>query len=89
MKLCFDNATMRMEILKYLSPGMPIENARRIMEDSGFKFEDAFATSPPCLHCWTVYPNHSLWVSDEIHVDLYHESGKLTEISIDCHSVGP
>src|SRR5262245_8262463 len=32
MKLHFDNEAMHAEVLKYLSVGMPIENARRIME---------------------------------------------------------
>src|SRR5262249_7895482 len=33
MKLHFDNQAMREELLKYVSIGMPIENAKRFMED--------------------------------------------------------
>jgi hypothetical protein len=88
MKIPFDREAMRAEVLKYLSPGMPIANAQRIMEDSGFRCEDCLLVNPPCLRCWTVQAQH-FWVADEINVFLDHEDGKLTDIEVDCSSVGP
>src|SRR5438128_9209704 len=49
MKLHFDNEAMREEVLKYVSIGMPIENAKRIMQDSAFRCEDAWFFGPSCL----------------------------------------
>lgn len=90
MKLHFDNEAMQAEVLKYLSVGMPVENARRIMEDSGFKCQDSSCfTGPAWLHCTAVYGTHGLFISHEIHVILYHESGRISTIEADCHSIGP
>lgn len=89
MKLHFENEAMRAEILKYLSVGMPIENAKRIMEDSGFKCQEGWFSGPAYLHCSAVYGTHHLLIADEIRVRLYHEAGKLSGIRVDCHSVGP
>jgi hypothetical protein len=88
MKLRFDDDGMREEVLRYLSAGMPIENAKRIMEDSGFKCENSLLAGSACLHCSTIYRTH-LITSDEIDVCLSHESGKVTAIRVDCHSIGP
>jgi hypothetical protein len=89
MKLDLDKEAMRTEILKYLSIGMPIENAQRIMEDSGFKCQEAWWEGERSLACVAVCRTHHLFFSDEIHVSLYHESGQLASINVDCYSVGP
>jgi hypothetical protein len=89
MKLRFDNEAMRAEVMKYVSAGMPIENAKRIMEDSGFKCEDSFFTGPPCVRCSAVSGTHGIFLADEVFVLLYHEAGKVTDIKVDCHTVGP
>jgi len=82
---------MRAEVLKYLSPGMPIENARRIMEDSGFKCEDSWDQTPSCLWCSATYAPATLfsWCADIIYVDIHHESGKVTDVTVDCDCLGP
>jgi hypothetical protein len=89
MKRHFEEDAMRAEILKYLSPGMPIENATRIMEDSGFKCKETFVASSWAVRCVAVHGTHRFWIADEIHVLLYHQAGKLNEIEVDCFSVGP
>jgi hypothetical protein len=88
MKHHFQQDAMRAEVLKYLSPGMPIENAERIMKDSGFKCEDSWCAGSQVLRCSAVYATHFL-MDNEIHVLLYHEAGKLTDVKVDCFSVGP
>jgi hypothetical protein len=88
MKLQLEEDAMRAEVLKYLSPGMPIENAKRIMEDSGFKCEDSWSGGSRVLLCSAVYATHFM-MADEINVLLHHESGKLTNVKVDCFSVGP
>jgi len=93
MKLHFDKVAMQAEVLKYVSPGMPVENAKRIMEDSGFACEKSFYEGPACVLCSAVYRGHFFSTVesgiDKIHVRLYHESGKVTEIKTECYSVGP
>jgi hypothetical protein len=89
MQLRFDNDAMRFEVLKYLSIGMPIENAKRIMEESGFKCHDSWFEGPSCLNCVAVYRMHHLFISDQIHVSLFHESGQVSDIKVDCHSESP
>src|SRR5262249_14628925 len=49
---------LRAEILKNLSFRMPIENARRIMQDSGFK---CHGERPGYLHCVAAYGTHHLF----------------------------
>ncbi len=88
MKLLFNKDAMQAEVSKYLSIGMPIENARRIMEDSGFKCEEEW-WGEHCLDCVAVYRTHHLFFSDEIHVSLNHDAGRLTGIVVACFSVGP
>jgi hypothetical protein len=51
MKLHFEKDAMRAEVLRYLSPEMPIDNAKRIMEDSGFKCDDSWFAGPQALRC--------------------------------------
>jgi len=87
MELIFDKDAMQAEVLKYLSPGMPIENAKRIMEDSGFKCENSLSMGPPAVSC--VHASHHFLMIDEIQVLLYHEAGKLTKIEVDCGTIGP
>jgi hypothetical protein len=89
MKRYFDNQAMREEILNYLALGMPIENAKQIMEASGFQCEDGFLWNPSCLRCVAVYRAHHLFISDEIHVLFHHDAGKLSGIEVDCHSISP
>jgi hypothetical protein len=89
MKLQFDSEAMRVEVLKYLSIGMPIENAKRIMEDSGFKCHDSWwVADPSCVDCLAVYAAHFMF-SDEIRVFVYHEAGHVTDIKVECYSIGP
>jgi hypothetical protein len=88
MKLYFEEEAMRAEVLKYVSAGMPIDNARRIMEDSGFKCEDNYVRGPGCLSCRAVYDTHFL-LADEISVSIEHESGKVIDVKVDCYCVGP
>jgi hypothetical protein len=87
MRLYFDNEAMRAEVLRYLSIGMPIDNAKRIMQDSGFTCKDSQFTTP-YLHCSAVYSS-GLLISDEIHIFMRDESGRISTIEVDCHSVGP
>jgi hypothetical protein len=88
MQLHFDKEEMRAEVLKYLCVGMPVENAKRIMEDSGFECEESDFDGPSFLRCSAVYKSHLL-LGDEIFVDVYHESGVVTDIKVNCHCVGP
>jgi hypothetical protein len=88
MKLQFEKDAMRAEVLKYISTGMPIDNAKRIMEDSGFTCSDSCSAEPQALQCTAVYATHFL-MADEIYVLLYHEAGKLRDVKVDCYSVGP
>ncbi|MBI3824134.1 MAG: hypothetical protein HY289_15810 [Planctomycetes bacterium] len=86
MKLHFDKETMHAEVLKYLSPEMPIENAKRIMEDSGFK--SFLYQETGSVRYSAVYGRGFLSVH-EIGVVLSHESGKLKEIKVDCLTISP
>lgn len=89
MKHHFDKAAMRDEILKYLSPGMPIENAKRIMTDSGFQFVTHEAKEAERLRFTRHHRQHPVFISDDIDVELYHRDGTLTEIGVKGWSVGP
>lgn len=88
MQLHFDNEAMQSEVLKFISVGMPLEEAKRIMLESGFKCDDRYHGSRPNLRFSAVHGTQRLFTSDEIHVFLYHESGKITEIKTDCHTIG-
>jgi hypothetical protein len=91
IKLYFDNEAMRDEILKYVSIGMPIETAKRIMEDNGFRFADNRFTglnNHYFSHGHVIYGIHRLFVSDEIHVFLEDDGGKLASIEVDCRTAG-
>jgi hypothetical protein len=97
MTLCFDHDAMQEEVWKYLCVGMPIENARRIMADSGFTVEESAGRptfsveelpfAEPHVTCRATAATHFL-TSDEIEVVLFHQSGKLTTIRVYCRSVG-
>jgi len=88
MKLYFDKEAMEAEVSKYVSPGMPIEEATRIMRDSGFKCKDSpFQTA--CVKCSVDVGIHHLFYVNQIHVLLYHEAGELTQFKTECFSIGP
>jgi hypothetical protein len=90
VKSHFDNQAMREEVLKHLSIGMPIETAKRIMEDSGFKCENiTLLSGPSCVRCLAVFRTHHLFISDEIQILLYNGGGKLSSIEVDCRSISP
>jgi hypothetical protein len=89
MKLVCNNEAMEAEVSKYLSVGMPVENAKRIMEDSGFKCEESHFDGPPHVICSAVLTTQHLSILDNITVRLYHDAGKVTAIKAECHSVGP
>lgn len=88
MQLHFDAAAMRAEVLKYLSVGMPIENAKRILEDSGFQCPSFAFGGASSLQYRAIYQTHG-FVADEIWVAMDYESGVVTDIKVDCISVGP
>ena len=87
MKLVYDEEKMKEEVLHYLSIGMPIANAKRIMKDSGFDC-DTFSFSSDCVTCHVYYESH-FNTADEIFVRLYHEDGKLTDVQVNCQCIGP
>jgi hypothetical protein len=88
MKLLNDDNAMRVEVLKYLSPGMPMENAKRIMEDSGFQCEE-ISTEAASMQCTAVVSINHPFCHDEVYVRLGQEAGKLTTVSVKCYGVGP
>jgi len=87
MELHLDDEDMLVEVKRFLSLGMPIDNAKRIMQQNGFQCQERNHGAAQ-LNCWAVYKTHFLR-SDEIHILLSHESGLLNEIKVECYSVGP
>ena len=88
MKLYFNDDQMREEVLRYLSIGMPIENARRIMQDSGFDCDTFWSRSEYVCDIW-YEPKLFSWVNDKICVKLHHSDGKLTDVVVECSTIGP
>jgi hypothetical protein len=86
MKLVYDNAGMKEETLRYLSLGMPIDNASRIMKDSGFDC-DTYNLEPDRIRCHAVY-KAQLMTADEIWVELLQKDGKLIDIQVRCQMIG-
>jgi len=100
MKVCPDTATMKAEIGKFISVGMPVRQAKQIMEVNGFQCHDYDDLSdPPSLlrcsaiyHPWSGLLNHPVeffFCADEILVLLEYQSGTITKVTVDCHYVGP
>jgi uncharacterized protein YceK len=89
MELHFDNEAMRREVMKHLSIGMPIHNAKEIMQAGGFECEKSFWKQRPGVHCSAVYRTHDLFVRDEIHIYLHEQSGKLSGVDVACRSIAP
>jgi hypothetical protein len=96
MRLVYDNDAMSAEVLKYLSVGMPIENAKRVMEANGFECEYSLYAGglepsdheTPCLRCRIWFGIHFL-VEDDIDVWVYYEAGCVKDVRVDCLSIGP
>lgn len=96
MQHIFDNEAMREEVLKYLSVGMPIENAVRIMQASGFECKEFDwmgdpKDTPIQCHAWGPPIESflgSTLVGREMFVSLHHEGGKLTKVEVRCQCVG-
>ena len=90
MELKFDNEAMSEELKKYLSIDMPIDNAKRILEERGFEFFSwsRFWFADQGLHFHITYKQHLL-IRDEINVSLYHEGGLLKSVNVTCESIGP
>jgi len=97
MKRYFDNAKMEAEVRKYISEGMPVNQAKQIMEDSGFKCEErvSWINKPPALRCTGIYPRswaerwNAFLMADVIDVYLSHEAGIVKGIEVTCWSDGP
>lgn len=91
MKLYFDerdNTKMEAEVRRFIAEGMPIEQAKQIMEENGFECErrSNWRDKPPHLCCSRVYPHPWKWrlnhllLADVIDVHLYHEGGTVKGI---------
>jgi hypothetical protein len=87
MKKYHDKEQMEAEVKKYISIGMPLEEAKRIMEESGFRCSEDWC-EPPCLSCLASTPVNFLMV-DEISIRLYHEKGVVTGLEVLCYGLGP
>jgi len=96
MGLSLDLKVMKAEIMRHVTIGMPIEDARCLMEKHGFKIlteqdglaieRDGLKNKSPCLICSRYMPQKS-WSeefihSDEIRVYLFFEQGKVTSVQV-------
>ena len=86
MKLSHNQEAMKEEVMKHLSIGMPIEEAAQIMKDNGFKVGNGSPHDEPHLSCYAVYHDWSLtFGTKEINISLFHETGKLTRVQVQCY----
>ena len=96
MKLYLDDDAMKAEVLQYVRPGMPVEEARELMEKNGFQCYYGRDKNPLvvamdrefgmfCLLC-SRYKQRSWWdrlfLSDEIRVYIVFEQGQVTDIRV-------
>jgi hypothetical protein len=91
MKMSCNEAEMRSEVFRFISVGLPIEEAKEIMEKHGFdcSFEREWGTIQKdaasgqfCLVC-SKYTPESTWVaSNKIYVYALFEGGAVTDIVI-------
>jgi hypothetical protein len=97
MMKVFDRAIMDVEIRKFISEGMPIEEAKQIMEKNGFSCQDVNFNDyeKPHIGCETSCPRPWRWclndliMSDKINVELFYERGVVIEIYTWCYTLGP
>jgi hypothetical protein len=98
MTLHTDEKEMRAEVLRHLSIGMPIEEAKKIMDNHGFKCQYGKGSSKDSiwfadpeaevmgLFCSKFVPQRTWWerffFSDEIHVRIPIEDGKVKDIVV-------
>ena len=94
MPLYLDEDRMRTEVLQHVQIGMPVDDAKKVMERHGFEcrvdetsksFTPDFAT-PTHLRCRRVRPqdnpSHQGIVLDEIFVYMPIEAGRIKAIKI-------
>jgi len=94
MPLYLDEARMQAEILKHIQVGMPVSDAKKVMERHGFEcrvdeasksFTPYFDT-PTYLRCARIRPQdnptHQGIVLDEIIVHMSIEAGKIKAINV-------
>ena len=87
IKLSFDKSAMEKELSKRLAVGMPIDRAKTLMEDAGFTCRE-WKSDPPAIHC-TAVAERGLITLNQVGVRLQHDSGKLTDVKVECATVGP
>jgi hypothetical protein len=90
MSMTTDETAMRLEVLRYVSVAMPIEQAKEIMEKHGFKcsyerdFWEVVANGQICLVC-SKYTPESNWISsDLIYAYVLFEAGAVKDIVVRC-----
>jgi len=83
-----DQKAMQAKVLKWVSRGMPIEQARRIMEDKGFRCSECSYSDLHYLNCIAEIPRDNLQI-DTIDIAIYYVSGHVIDVKTICSSTGP
>lgn len=88
----FDHEAMEGEVLKFVPVGTPLEQARKIMTDNGFRCEEVNCDlGLPYLRCYALYKPATLFdpVAQEIWCQLRYESGAIKKVEVHCVESAP
>jgi hypothetical protein len=93
MELTTDEAAMKAIVQQHIFVGMPVEDAKVIMQAHGFEcsFEEHHcwmanedkSITGPCLVCSRYMPNSTFVISNEIKVYLLVKEGKITDLRVE------
>ena len=99
MLLLTDDEAMKEEVLRYITPGMSVKEARAVMEQNDFKcsFRNYAPGERPYLACKAIIAQTSSWqsllksagVASVVEVRLFYDTKGVSDILVRHYTDGP
>jgi hypothetical protein len=91
MKWYFDKEAMKAEILEFIPIGMPLDDAKKVIEKNGFSPSVWHEKGSQCLLYMASYKGMTLfdWSAQWIWCFLYYEKGSIKKVEVYCVSYAP
>jgi hypothetical protein len=90
ISLCSNESVMKAEVLQHIPVGTSIQDAERIMKQSGFEcsFVEADGTNPPFLFC-DIHKTEKWPVSRRWMISIQYTQDEVTDVTVGTGLIGP